>query len=58
MIAEVENVLLEEMKEDDYRELQDIGTFKEAEDQSMGFDEETGELDPDAGMLFPQPIQN
>lgn len=55
MTIDAELVLLEAMENDENSELQDIGTFKEAQDHLMGFDPDTGELDVDAGMLFPQP---
>ena len=55
MTIDAELVLLDAMEKDEINELQDIGTFKEAQDLLMGFDPDTGELDMDAGMLFPQP---
>lgn len=58
MTRDAERLILQEMEEDEYRELQDFGNFKEAQDHDMGFDPDTGEVDPDAGMLFPLPITN
>lgn len=58
MTRDVERLILQEMQEDENMELRDIGTFKEAEDHDMGFDPTTGEVDPDAGLIFPQPITN
>ena len=58
MTRDAEQLILEEMVKDEEESLKDPEFIDEAQDHMMGFDEDTGELDQDAGMLFPQPITN
>ncbi len=59
MTRNVELLLVTEMNHEDSMEVQleNIGYFDESVDSLCGIDPETGEMDPDSGMLFPQPIK-
>lgn len=51
----VEQVIIEELEREDLVEdIVDDYAFNNAIDTNICFDEDTGDYDPDAGMLFPQ----
>lgn len=55
MTRALEDILLEEMIKENEYESMDSG-YVDAMDGLLGIDEETGDVDPDGGMLFPQPL--
>ena len=59
MTRNVDLLLMTEMSHEDFMEVQleNTGNYDEIVDQLCGIDPETGEMDPDSGLMFPQPIQ-
>ena len=60
MTRQVDLLLMHEMQTDDIRNAQmdniNCLNLDEAVDFLCGIDPDTGEIDPDSGLLFPQPI--
>ena len=58
MSVVVDQIMLEDMINEDMVDIAITGSFNEAIDTLLAYDEETKSYDPDCGMMFPPTIKD
>lgn len=58
MSAIVDKIMLEDMLNEDMADIAITGSYNEAIDTLLAYDEETKSYDPDSGMMFPPEIKD
>ncbi len=58
MSAVVDQIMLEDMLNEDMADIAITGSYNEAIDTLLVYDEETKSYDPDNGMMFPPEIKD
>lgn len=58
MSAIVDQIMLEDMLNEDMADIAITGSYNEAIDTLLAYDEDTKSYDPDSGMLFPPEIKD
>ena len=58
MSAVVDQIMLEDMLNEDMADIAITGSYNEAIDTLLVYDEETKSYDPDSGMMFPPEIKD
>ena len=58
MSAVVDQIMLEDMLNEDMADIAITGSYNEAIDTLLAYDEDTKSYDPDSGMMFPPEIKD
>lgn len=58
MSAVVDQIMLEDMLNEDMADIAITGSYNEAIDTLLVYDEDTKSYDPDSGMMFPPEIKD
>lgn len=58
MSAIVDKIMLEDMLNEDMADIAITGSYNEAIDTLLAYDEDTKTYDPDSGMMFPPEIKD
>jgi hypothetical protein len=56
--AVVDQIMLEDMLNEDMADIAITGSYNEAIDTLLAYDEDTKSYDPDSGMMFPPEIKD